>query len=116
MSVGATLLRNFDQNRWTQHRQHRDSWGQTGMNVRSFWGKAQPSDAGRRPEWHPLAFHCLDVAAVGEALLMQHRGLGSHLPHLLGLPGDYTLRLVCFLLSLHDIGKFAKKFQAKLPG
>ena len=47
---------------------------------------------------------------------MQHRGLGSHLPHLLGLPGDYTPRLVCFLLSLHDIGKFAKKFQAKVPG
>ena len=86
------------------------------MNVRSFWGKAQPSDPGRSPEWHPLAFHCLDVAAVGEALLMQHRGLGSQLPRLLGLPGDYALGLVCFLLSLHDIGKFAKKFQAKVPG
>ena len=86
------------------------------MNVLSFWGKAQPSDPGRSPEWHPLAFHCLDVAAVGEALLMQHRGLGSQLPRLLGLPGDDTLRLVCFLLSLHDIGKFAKKFQAKVPG
>ena len=47
---------------------------------------------------------------------MQHPGLGSQLPRLLGLPGDYTRRLVCFLLSLHDIGKFAKKFQAKVPG
>ena len=85
------------------------------MNVRNFWGKAQPCDPDRGPEWHPLAFHCLDVAAVGEVLLTRHRGLGSHLPCLLGLPGEHALRLVSFLLSLHDIGKFAKKFQAKVP-
>ena len=29
-----------------------------------YWGKADPHYAGE-PKWHPLVFHCLDVAAVG---------------------------------------------------
>ena len=61
-------------------------------------------------------FHSLDVAAVGEALLAGGRGPGSGLPRLLGLPPNDAFPLVCFFLSLHDIGKFAKKFQAKAPG
>ena len=64
---------------------------------------------------HPLPFHCLDVAAVGEVLLKRHRGIRSSLSRLLSLPQDQTVELVCFFLCLHDIGKFAKKFQAKAP-
>jgi len=26
-----------------------------------YWGKADPSYAGE-PKWHPLTYHCLDVA------------------------------------------------------
>ena len=91
--------------------------GMTGTdeNVLSFWGKARPLAPGRGPERHPLAFHCLDVAAVGEALLARHRGLGDGLFRLLGLPQDRAAPLVPFLLCLHDIGKFAKRFQAKEP-
>ncbi|MCY4454646.1 MAG: CRISPR-associated helicase Cas3' [Immundisolibacterales bacterium] len=80
-----------------------------------FWGKARPRDPAPAPTWHPLAYHALDVAAVGEALLMQQRGPGGSLPDSLGFTRDITIRVVCFLLCLHDIGKFARKFQAKVP-
>ena len=85
------------------------------MNILCFWGKAQPCDTESGPKWHPLAFHCLDVAAVGEALLKGHGGFGASLPSLLGLPQEEAFRLVFYLLCLHDVGKFAKKFQAKVP-
>ena len=79
-----------------------------------FWGKALPlSDAG--PQWHPLVFHCIDVAAVGSQLLQADRSLSERLCKLLDLKDDELARLVPYLLSLHDIGKFAKRFQAKAP-
>ena len=81
----------------------------------AFWGKARPLESRPEPGWHPLAFHCLDVAAVGRALLEDHRGLRESISRQLELPQDDTVYLMCFLLCLHDIGKFAKKFQAKEP-
>jgi hypothetical protein len=36
--------------------------------VTAYWGKARPAGGGG-PDWDPLANHCLDVAAAGEALL-----------------------------------------------
>jgi len=85
------------------------------MDLRSFWGKAQSENPDHGPAWHPLVFHSLDVAAVGEALLKQSRGLARRLLGLLGLQQEEAVRLTCFLLCLHDIGKFARKFQAKSP-
>ena len=85
------------------------------MNILCFWGKAQPCMPDLGPEWHPLVFHCLDVAAVGDALLTQHDGLGASLSHQLDLPLEEVFRLVPYLLCVHDVGKFAKKFQAKVP-
>jgi len=85
------------------------------MNLLEFWGKAQPRHEDGGPCWHPLAFHCLDVAAVGEALLERHHGLRDSLHGHLGLPAEAANTLICFLLCLHDIGKFAKRFQAKVP-
>ncbi|WP_372694224.1 HD domain-containing protein, partial [Immundisolibacter sp.] len=29
-----------------------------------YWGKADPAYPAD-PKWHPLVYHCLDVAAVG---------------------------------------------------
>ena len=84
-------------------------------NLFRFWGKARPCEPVHGPKWHPLAFHSLDVAAVGEALLSRERGPGFGLADLLGLQRDAATRVICFLLCLHDIGKFAKKFQAKAP-
>ena len=80
-----------------------------------FWGKARPYGPDSGPQWHPLVYHSLDVAAVGEALLTKHRGLGESIRCLLGRPFQEMVPLIRFLLSLHDIGKFAKKFQAKAP-
>ncbi|MDD9985155.1 MAG: CRISPR-associated helicase Cas3' [Spirochaetaceae bacterium] len=85
------------------------------MDILRFWGKAQPRDPDDGPQWHPLVFHCLDVAAVGAELLACGRGPGEGLIHLLGLPREQAVRLIGYLLCLHDIGKFAKKFQAKVP-
>ena len=85
------------------------------MDVLCFWGKAQPIDPTRGPQWHPLVFHSLDVAAVGDALLTRDAGLGRSLSRLLGLEREHTILVMRVLLALHDIGKFAKKFQAKVP-
>ena len=79
-----------------------------------FWGKAQPlTDQG--PEWHPLAFHCLDVAAVGRLLLQEDRALAERICRLLEVGEPELVDLATYLLALHDIGKFAKRFQAKVP-
>ena len=85
------------------------------LDVFRFWGKARPLQPECGPGWHPLIFHCLDVAAVGEALLAKHRRMGDHLARLLGLERQETVRLATWLLCLHDVGKLAKKFQAKDP-
>ena len=87
----------------------------TANNLLKFWGKAQPQDPESGPEWHPLAYHCLDVAAVGDALMSAELGHGSHIARLLEISRPETQALVRYLLALHDIGKFAKKFQAKVP-
>ena len=39
------------------------------MSLLQFWGKAQPRSPESGPQSHPLAYHCLDVAAVGDALM-----------------------------------------------
>ncbi len=85
------------------------------MDILCFWGKARSRDADSESRWHPLAFHCLDVAAVGKELLTKHHGLAERFCRLLGMDREVSVRLACFLLCLHDIGKFAKKFQAKAP-
>ena len=85
------------------------------MNILGFWGKAQPRDPDSGPDWHPLAYHCLDVSAVGKELIQRHHGLRRSVSNLLNLEQEVVIPLICFLLCLHDVGKFAKKFQAKVP-
>lgn len=85
------------------------------MDMLRFWGKAQPRNPDCGLGWHPLAYHSLDVAAVGDVLLTGDRGLGECFSRLLGLPREDAEPLICYLLCLHDIGKFARKFQAKSP-
>ena len=55
-----------------------------------FWGKARPCDPEHGPEWHPLAYHSLDVAAVGAVLLTSNRGVGDCISGLLGLPRGFS--------------------------
>ena len=85
------------------------------MEYLSFWGKARSTDAGKGAGWHPLAFHSLDTAAAGEALLAGYGGLTDRFCGLFGLPDTKTVALLRFLICLHDIGKFAGRFQAKAP-
>jgi CRISPR-associated endonuclease/helicase Cas3 len=70
----------------------------------TFWGKTRDNHGGAAG-WHPLAYHCLNVAAVGSVLLGQHRmpdvDTSCH-------PGLVTL------LAWHDIGKFTRQFQCKV--
>ena len=79
-----------------------------------YWGKTAARPEGGYDR-HPLAYHCLDVAAVGEALMTAHHRLRRTVSDLLELPEDVATRLVRLLLALHDIGKFAPAFQAKRP-
>ena len=85
------------------------------MSILEFWGKAQPADPESGPQWHPLAFHSLDVAATGAVLLERYSALAAHIYGLLALAPEAARGLLPFLLALHDIGKFAKSFQAKAP-
>ena len=80
----------------------------------SLWGKARQSDPGR-PPCHPLVYHGLDVAAVGERLLELHAGTTARLAARCGWEPNSLRRAVVFLLALHDIGKIARPFQAKRP-
>lgn len=79
-----------------------------------YWGKARPNtDA--QVAWHPLAYHCLDVAAVAAEILRNRPtvlGVGARL---LGLAEDEALDLVPALVALHDVGKCANTFQHLVP-
>ncbi len=70
----------------------------------AFWGKTRGNE-GDGVRWHPVAYHSLDVAAVGSVLLSQHRipdvDTAFH-------PGLLTL------FAWHDIGKFTRQFQCKV--
>jgi len=79
-----------------------------------YWGKAQPR-AGSGQEWHPLAYHGLDVAASGAALIETRPQLLQALANASGLPTETARQWLLFALSLHDIGKFADCFQCKVP-
>ncbi|HMM72805.1 MAG TPA: CRISPR-associated helicase Cas3' [Rhodocyclaceae bacterium] len=76
-----------------------------------YWGKADPHYAGE-PKWHPLVFHCLDVAAVGVEYLRcapaQRRLFVQALGHDEGLDG-----WIAFWLALHDVGKLSEAFQGQ---
>lgn len=80
----------------------------------NFWAKLR-HDADTRSviEWHPLADHCADVAAVTEALLSLPIWR-SRLARLAGQPlSDSTCARLSVLAALHDIGKLNLGFQAK---
>lgn len=80
--------------------------------ISGYWGKARRrGDKG--PEWHPLAYHCLDVAAAGEAILAIRPEYLDAIAASSGLTTDLARRSFLFALALHDVGKFADCFQEK---
>jgi CRISPR-associated endonuclease/helicase Cas3 len=80
----------------------------------TFWGKARPVSQARE-SWHPAAFHCLDVAAVAERLLAANPTRAQIIAQAGGWPVQDWSSAVVFLVALHDIGKFARAFQAMVP-
>lgn len=74
-----------------------------------YAGKALPGDTG--DGCHLLAWHSLDVAAVGWQLLAPERPLTQQLSARLGIEPEPLRQLLVFLLGLHDLGKFSRAFQ-----
>lgn len=79
-----------------------------------YWGKANPNYPGE-PKWHPLVYHCLDVAAVGHALLIQRPEMLRRFTESTGLDAMTCRHLLVLFLGLHDIGKFSETFQNLRP-
>ena len=85
-----------------------------------YWGKARPlvKDTASKmdpaltgPRFHLLAFHSLDVAACGAALIRLPQFSLAPLAFALGWTQDQVERLFVFFIALHDLGKFARAFQ-----
>jgi Cas3, HD domain len=106
MTRGMAIIRsgNTDASPW-------DTW----RDLTAFWGKARPPADRPSPSYHPLVFHSLDVAAVGQVVLARWPGLSVRLAAALGLEIEAATALLTRLLALHDLGKFACRFQAKSP-
>ena len=76
-----------------------------------YWGKAQSQSEQADADYHLLVYHCLDVAAVGQAILDANTGLKSDLVSFLDITEAQLSSVFSFMLTLHDLGKFASAFQ-----
>lgn len=76
-----------------------------------YWGKADLKCDGE-PKWHPLVYHCLDVAACGQILLSRQPAWLENLARLSGIEQAAQFSWAVFLLAIHDIGKFGEGFQS----
>lgn len=90
-------------------------------NYFHYWGKAAPlTDSTNQRSYHLLAYHCLDVAAVGQRILLQDPKLLRKI-----IPSDvfkdepereqWCVGIITFLLAHHDVGKFSDRFQNFIP-
>lgn len=80
----------------------------------AYWGKASPEREGSA-RFHLLAFHSLDVAACGQALLKLPQFSLRPLADELEWPLAQVEALSLFFLAMHDLGKFARAFQGLVP-
>lgn len=76
-----------------------------------YWGKVEKGGK----NYHLLAYHCLDVAAVGWLLFDPAKPLCQRLAMQLKVTPIWLQYWTAFCLSLHDIGKFATAFQGVVP-
>jgi len=75
-----------------------------------YWGKARPNSPAA-PSWHRLAYHMLDVGAVGRVLLEKDPRLAKAIATSARLSEGEITGFLPFILALHDLGKFAEGFQ-----
>lgn len=80
--------------------------------ISNYWGKAH-AEIEDGPRWHPLAYHCLDVAAVAETLLARWPGQLERMARLVESKPEALRPLLVLLIALHDVGKLSPDFQAK---
>lgn len=80
-----------------------------------YWGKAKRDPTAGGPDYHLLAYHCLDVAAVGYLLLDPKKPLCQQLAAQLNVEAKWLQEWFCFCLMLHDLGKFCRAFQNLAP-
>jgi CRISPR-associated endonuclease/helicase Cas3 len=85
--------------------------------IHNYWGKARPdeTEAASAIRSHPLAWHMLDVAAVAKAILQARPNLTCRLCNALNLDQDKLVPFMTWLAAIHDLGKFARAFQSKVP-
>jgi CRISPR-associated endonuclease/helicase Cas3 len=76
-----------------------------------YWGKAEKDGAA----YHLLAYHCLDVAAVGHVLLSRNAALRQKFSDVICLDESTCCKWLLAWLAVHDIGKFAESFQNLRP-
>ncbi|OBP13651.1 hypothetical protein A5320_17145 [Rheinheimera sp. SA_1] len=84
----------------------------TTASYMGYWGKAKKDPEQAGPEYHLLAYHSLDVAAVGWQLLNPDNKLCQELADFLQLQPAQLQSLFTFALAIHDLGKFTGAFQA----
>lgn len=76
-----------------------------------YWGKASPADKASVAAYHLLAYHCLDVAAVGKVYLEKHPALSADWAARLQISQELFNNWFVLFLSQHDLGKFSYRFQ-----
>jgi len=79
-----------------------------------YWGKVNPTYPGE-PNWHPLVYHCLDVAAVGFEYLNHETIISDWFCSQMRCSRPAWVQWAAFWLSLHDLGKFSEAFQSQKP-
>lgn len=85
------------------------------QNYFHYWGKADEKYVGTT-SWHPLVYHCLDVAAVAVAWWEASPTMQRTFRASFNYPEPQHLRAwVTFFVALHDLGKFDVRFQLKAP-
>lgn len=80
-----------------------------------LWGKAEPStDNG--PPYHPLPYHCLDVAACADAILTREpEATRERMAAVFGLNWEDARPWLLLVVACHDLGKACPGFQFKWP-
>lgn len=79
-------------------------------NYLNYWGKTAPHEGGPI-QYHPVAYHGLDVAAVLTILIREDPRLASVVQTLSFCDQTTRIPLLQLLAALHDTGKFSESFQ-----
>lgn len=84
----------------------------------AYWGKSDPNYPSY-PQWHPLLYHSLDVAAVAASWWDASVALQAKFRAAFACTeksAHEDIRAwVLFFIALHDLGKFDLRFQLKAP-